>query len=131
MRFGETVRNNISVDIWNCTPNFVEAFIARALSFLPSVLAGVGVTAAGAVPLFLSSGGTGQPAPQLPHLPWPPTCVPLASTSVEHQALCSVRWAWFHVHSLCTTPLNLNGKMHGFPFAAPDTVTHILSAKEK
>ena len=79
----------------------------------------------------LSSGGTGQPGPQLPHLPWPPTWVPLASTRVEHQALCSVRCAWFHVHSLYSTPLNLKGKMHGFPFDAPATVTQILSARGK
>ena len=59
--------------------------------------------------------------------PWPPTWWPVSSTSVEHQALCSVKWAWSHVHLLWVTPLNRKGKIQGKPFAAPLTVTHTFA----
>ena len=38
---------------------------------------------------------------------------------------------WFHVHSKYVTPLNLKGKMHGFPGEAPDSVTQMCSCSEK
>ena len=76
---------------------------------------------------FLGSGGTGHPSPQLPHLPWPPMWCPVSSTWVEHQARCSVRWAWSQVHSWCSAPLNVKGKMQGSPGDAPPTVTQIFS----
>ncbi len=97
------------------------------MMILPSVGGGGGTTGGAAVVAFLSSGGMGQPGPQFPHFPCPPTCWPLSSTRVEHQALCSVRCAWFHVHVVYTTPLKRNGKMQGLPDDAPATVTQICS----
>ena len=66
----------------------------------------------------------GHPGPQVPHLPCPPTCIPLLSTKVEHQALWSVKWALFHMHVLYDNPLNLKGKMQETFGVAPPTVMH-------
>ena len=78
----------------------------------------------GSLVWFLLSSGIGQSGPQFPHFPCPPTWCPESSTKVEHQALCSVRWAMSHMQVVCVTPLKRNGKMHGKLGAAPLTVVH-------
>ena len=45
-------------------------------------------------------------------------------TCVEHQALCSVKWAMSQMHLWCVSPLNLKGKMQGLLGAAPLSVVH-------
>ena len=64
----------------------------------------------------------GQSGPQLPQLFWLPMWWPFSSTNVEHQGLCSVRWAWSQMHVVRITPLNWKGKMQGKLGDAPDSV---------
>ena len=65
---------------------------------------------------------TGQLEEQNPQLPWPPTWSSFESVSVEHHGSVSPAALPSKVHSLYTTPLNLNGNTQDLPGSAPLTV---------
>ena len=68
---------------------------------------------------ILSSCSTGQPASQKLQLFFPPPmCRPLLSTAVEHQDFFGGFFSG--MHSVCTVPLNLKGKIQ----LTPSTVLH-------